>query len=159
MSATRYQHHFFRLSSAEALKILVVPLILYLNWELVAPWMGKSLEPIVAPYLGHYPVADSSRNPFQVFFLLSHYVPTSAPDDPRYQKGYYDLTFIAYYIVFWSMVRQIITLNICRPIARYFGIRKEAKIERFGEQGYAMIYFFVMGYWGYVCPWHFRVSL
>ncbi|KAF9055431.1 longevity assurance proteins LAG1/LAC1 [Hymenopellis radicata] len=133
----------------EALKILVVPVILYLNWELVAPWMGKSLEPIVSPYLGHYPVTDSSRNPFQVFFLLSHYVPTSAPDDPRYQKGYYDLTFIAYYIVFWSMVRQVITINICRPIARYFGIRKAAKLERFGEQGYAMIYFLVMGYWGY----------
>ncbi|KAF9055413.1 longevity assurance proteins LAG1/LAC1 [Hymenopellis radicata] len=110
--------------------------------------MGKSLEPIISPYLGHSPVDGSSRNLFQVFFLLSHYVPTSSPDDPRYQKGYYDLAFIAYYIVFWSMVRQLITVNLCQPAARYFRIRK-VKLERFGEQGYATIYFFVMGCWGY----------
>ncbi|KAK7470545.1 sphingosine N-acyltransferase lag1 [Stygiomarasmius scandens] len=114
----------------DSLKVLVIPLVLYFNWQLL-PWSKD------------YP------NPFGAFFLLSHPVPDSPPDDPRYAKGYYDLLFIAYYIVFFSLVRQLITINLCRPIARYFGIRKEGKLDRFGEQGYAFIYFAVMGAWGY----------
>ena len=35
-------------------------------------------------------------------------------------------------------------------MARYFGLKKEAKLERFGEQGYAVVYFGIMGAWGYV---------
>ncbi|KAK0191074.1 longevity assurance proteins LAG1/LAC1 [Armillaria mellea] len=131
----------------EAFKLLIVPVVLYVNWEVLAPWLGKSLEPILSPILGPYPDAQSA-NPFGVFFLLSHYIPTSTPNDPRYQKGWFDLVFIAYHIVFWSMVRQFVTINICRPIARYYGIRKEAKFDRFGEQGYAVFYFFIMGCWG-----------
>lgn len=37
-----------------------------------------------------------------------------------------------------------------RPIAKWFGLRRETKIDRFGEQMYALIYFAVMGAWGYV---------
>ncbi|PBL02421.1 longevity assurance proteins LAG1/LAC1 [Armillaria gallica] len=131
----------------EAFKLLIVPVVLYVNWEVLAPWLGKSLEPILYPILGPYPNAQSA-NPFGVFFLLSHYIPTSTLDDPRYQKGWFDLAFIAYHIVFWSMVRQFVTINICRPIAKYYGIRKEGKLDRFGEQGYAVFYFFIMGCWG-----------
>ncbi len=133
----------------EAFKLLIVPVVLYVNWEVLAPWLGKSLEPILSPILGPYPDAQSA-NPFGVFFLLSHYIPTSTSDDPRYQKGWFDLAFIAYHIVFWSMVRQFVTINICRPIAKYYGIRKEGKLDRFGEQGYAVFYFFIMGCWGLV---------
>lgn len=91
-----------------------------------------------------------SCNPFAQFFLLSHRVPSSSADDPRYQKGWSDLVFIAYYVVFWSLIRQAINTKVLLPIARYFGIRKEQKLDRFGEQGYALVYFGVMGAWGYV---------
>jgi very-long-chain ceramide synthase len=114
-----------------SLKVLLVPLVLYVNWQLL-PWSK------------HMP------NPFAPFFLLSQRVPDSTSDDPRYAKGYYDVLFIAYYVVFFSLVRQLITINLCRPIARWFGIRKEGKLDRFGEQGYAFLYFTVMGAWGYV---------
>ena len=104
----------------------------------------------MAPYLGAYPDPKTAGNPFRVLVLLSHFVSSSPPDDPRYQKGYYDLCFIAYYVFFWSMVRQIITVNLCHPFARRFGIRKEGKLDRFGEQGYALIYFTFTGIWGLV---------
>lgn len=118
-----------------AFKILIVPVILYINWDLITPFVDPSLQ---------------SRNPFAPLFLLSHRVPASSEEDPRYQKGYLDLLFIAYYIVFWSCIRQIITVNICKRICHYFGIKKQVKIERFGEQGYAFVYFAFFGAWGFV---------
>ncbi|KZT74358.1 longevity assurance proteins LAG1/LAC1 [Daedalea quercina L-15889] len=111
--------------------ILLIVVVLFCNWELITPY-----------------VAPGVPNPFASLLFISHRVPTSSPDDPRYAKGYLDLVFIAYYIVFWSWVRQVITLHICWPIARWFGIKKHAKLARFGEQGYAMAYFAVMGAWG-----------
>ncbi|KDQ29361.1 hypothetical protein PLEOSDRAFT_1038998, partial [Pleurotus ostreatus PC15] len=117
-----------------AFKILIVPVILYINWDLITPFVDPSLQ---------------SRNPFAPLFLLSHRVPASSEEDPRYQKGYLDLLFIAYYIVFWSCIRQIITVNICKRICHYFGIKKQVKIERFGEQGYAFVYFAFFGAWGF----------
>jgi acyl-CoA-dependent ceramide synthase len=59
-----------------------------------------------------------------------------------------DLVFLAYLVVFFSFVRQAIIYRICYPIAQYLGIRKKAKLARFGEQGYAIIYFAFFGAWG-----------
>jgi acyl-CoA-dependent ceramide synthase len=83
-------------------------------------------------------------------FLLSGKVPTSDPDDPRYAKDWCDLLFLAYNIVFFSCFRQLVTVNICRPVAKYYGLKKEAKLDRFGEQGYAVVYFLLTGAWGFV---------
>lgn len=106
---------------------------MYVNWQLLAPVISPGLP-----------------NPFAPFFFISGHLPNSPKDDPRYAKSYLDLLFIAYHIVFWSMVRQWLTINVSRPVARYFRIKKEAKINRFGEQTYALFYFFVFGAWGYV---------
>ncbi|KAN0097511.1 sphingosine N-acyltransferase lac1 [Tylopilus felleus] len=119
-------------SPASSFKLLLMPLVLYINWEVLAPF-----------------VAHGPPNPFRPFFFISYRIPSSPDSDVRYQKGYLDLVFVAYYIVFFSFVRQIITVNVCHPIARYFGIKRRAKLDRFGEQGYAAIYFSVMGAWGY----------
>ncbi|KAJ7498822.1 longevity assurance proteins LAG1/LAC1 [Mycena latifolia] len=113
---------------AEAFKLLLIPIVLYTNWELLTPYLAPLLEPL-APALGP--------------------VPTSDPDDPRYAKGWCDLMFLAYNIVFFSCFRQLITVNLFRPIAKYFGLKKEAKLDRFGEQGYAVVYFLLSGAWGF----------
>ncbi|RDB22598.1 Sphingosine N-acyltransferase lac1 [Hypsizygus marmoreus] len=115
-----------------AFKLLLVPLVLYVNWELLSPYL-----------------APDAQNPFGAFFLISGRIPTSTPDDPRYAKTYQDLVFLAYNIIFFSLFRQLITVTLCRPIAKYFGIKREAKIDRFGEQGYALVYFMLSGAWGY----------
>ncbi|KAJ7179047.1 longevity assurance proteins LAG1/LAC1 [Mycena filopes] len=133
---------------AESFKLLLVPIVLYLNWELLTPHLTTLLEPLVpvlAPYLPDGPIS----NPFAPIFLISHRIPTSNPADPRYAKGWCDFLFIAYNIIFFSCFRQLITVNVFGRVAKYFRIKKEAKVDRFGEQGYALVYFFLTGAWGF----------
>lgn len=118
---------------ASSLKLLLIPIVLWSNWELLSPFMAKGLS-----------------NPFTPLLFISHKIPTSSLEGPRYQKGYYDLVFVAYHIIFWSFFRQSVTIYICRPVANWFGIKKEGKLDRFGEQAYAVIYFTIMGLWGLV---------
>jgi len=122
---------------ASAFNLLLLPVVLYINWELLSPYLAPDIP-----------------NPFATCFFLSGHIPTSAPHDPRYAKSYHDLIFIAYNIVFFSFVRQLITVNLCRPVAKYFRLKREAKIDRFGEQGYALVYFMIFGAWGFVSPPH-----
>ncbi|TFK75816.1 longevity assurance proteins LAG1 LAC1 [Pluteus cervinus] len=114
-----------------AFKLLLFPIVLWANWELIAPYTNPSIP-----------------NPFSQFFLLSHRVPESSSDDPRYAKGWSDLVFLGYYIVFWSCVRQVLSVTIGRPLGQWFGLRREAKLDRFGEQLNALAYYAVFGFWG-----------
>lgn len=82
--------------------------------------------------------------------FISHFVPTSPPDDPRYAKGWLDILFIAYHIIVFSFIRQFTLFEIIFPIARKLGIKKQAKLDRFGEQAYAVLYYGTMGFWGAV---------
>jgi acyl-CoA-dependent ceramide synthase len=119
---------------ASSLRILLVPLLLHINWFLFTPLI-----------LSHPP-----PSPFAPLFFISHPTPSPTDDstDPRYRKGWLDLVFLAYYVVFFSFVRQSVLFKICYPIARRFGIRKGDKLARFGEQGYAILYFSFFGAWG-----------
>ncbi|KJA30181.1 hypothetical protein HYPSUDRAFT_32286 [Hypholoma sublateritium FD-334 SS-4] len=116
---------------ALAFKLLLLPLLLWVNWMLVAPYLN--------PGVG---------NPFSVFIISGH-IPTSSPSDPLYRKTWWDLPFIAYYIVVFSFIRESLSSKVSRPLAKYFGIRNENKIDRFAEQMYALVYFTVFGAWGY----------
>lgn len=116
-------------SLESALKLLSIPIILHLAWTAFQP---------------------EKSSPFSPLLFLSHPDPTSTPDDPRYQKGWLDLIFIAYHIVVWSFVRQSLTLNVARVLGRKAGIRQETKLDRFGEQFYAIVYFTFFGIWGVV---------
>lgn len=109
-------------------------MVLYANWEILAPYVHPGVE-----------------NPFSKVFLLDGHIPPSSPEDPRYRKSYWDLAFISYYVVFFSFVRQALAYKVSFPLARYFGLRKEAKIDRYAEQAYAFVYFAVSGAFGYVC--------
>jgi acyl-CoA-dependent ceramide synthase len=124
--------------------VLLVPLILYLNWELVSPLLAQFIPK------GNSYFSPDLPNPFAQFFLLSHRVTSSSDSDPRYQKGWSDLLFIAYHVVFWSLVRESLTIYVFKPIARSYNIRKEQKLDRFAEQGYAVVYMALMGAWGFV---------
>ncbi|KIM68795.1 hypothetical protein SCLCIDRAFT_13535 [Scleroderma citrinum Foug A] len=115
---------------ASSFKMLVVPIILFLNWEL----------------LGHF-VAPNLPNPFGPLLFISYPI-TSKSGEARYAKGYLDLAFIAYYIIFFSFLRQVVTIRLCQRIARYFKIKRRSQLDRFGEQAYALAYFAIMGSWG-----------
>lgn len=70
------------------------------------------------------------------------------PNEPhflRYGKGWLDLCFIAFYVVVFSFLRQFLTLHVFRPLAHRLGIRTEAKLNRFAEQGYGFVYWGIAG--------------
>ncbi|KAF7355398.1 TLC domain-containing protein [Mycena sanguinolenta] len=114
---------------AASFRLLLIPVVLYLNWNLLTP----HLHPLLAPYLPslapYLPTPDASLpNPFGALFLLSGRIPSSPPSDPP--------------------LRQLVTVTFFRRVAKYYGIQKEAKLDRFGEQGYAIVYFGITGAWG-----------
>jgi len=117
-----------------SLRILLFPIFLHINWIIFTPLILSQPPP----------------SPFSPLLFISYPTPSPTDDstDPRYRKGWFDLVFVAYHVVFFSFVRQSVLQRICYPIARHFGIRKEAKLARFGEQGYAIIYFSFFGAWG-----------
>ena len=106
---------------------------MYANWELLSPYLEPELP-----------------NPFAPIFLISGYIPDSKLDDPRYQKTFWDLAFLAYYVIFFSFIRETISIYVSKPAAKYFGLKRPSKIDRFGEQIYALFYFMIFGAWGYV---------
>jgi acyl-CoA-dependent ceramide synthase len=117
-----------------SLRMLLIPVFLHINWIIFTPLVFT-----------HPP---SSPNAPLLFISYPTPSPTDDITDPRYRKGWLDLVFVAYYVVFFSFIRQSVLFRICFPIARYFGIRKEGKLARFGEQGYAILYFSFFGAWG-----------
>jgi acyl-CoA-dependent ceramide synthase len=107
--------------------------VLYINWELLSPYLAPGIP-----------------NPFGGFFLISSRLPWSTDEHPLYAKSYQDILFLGYNVVFFSLVRQVVAVKLSRPIAKYFGLKRETKLDRFGEQGYALVYFMVFGAWGFV---------
>ncbi|KZT38835.1 longevity assurance proteins LAG1/LAC1 [Sistotremastrum suecicum HHB10207 ss-3] len=107
--------------------LLTIPFVLYFNWHFLAS--------------GH-------PNPFEPFIFITHKIPGTSPNNPLYQKGYNDILFVLYYIIFWSFVRQVLVLHVFQPFGRWWGIRQQNKLDRVGEQGYALVYFGLSGAWG-----------
>ncbi|KAF9557254.1 longevity-assurance protein 1 [Agrocybe pediades] len=116
---------------ASAFKILIRPVMLYAVWT----FLPRQVRPDIP-------------NPFARIFLLSGYITTSSPDRPLYRKTWWDLAFVAYYSVFFAFFRTSFALNVSRPAAKYFRVRRQ-KIDRFCEHLYSVVYFFTFGAWGY----------
>lgn len=109
--------------------LMIIPVVLYFNQILLIDF----------GLMGNWTV-----NPFEWMLVPSYRLPNG-----KYTKGWKDFIFIAYHIIFWSFIRQFVTLHILRPLARRLGIRGN-KIMRFTEQGYAIFYFGIMGIAGIV---------
>jgi acyl-CoA-dependent ceramide synthase len=86
-------------------------------------------------------------NPFTNFFLISNKI--TSTEEPRYAKSWADLLFVSYYVVFFSWFRELV-VTFGRRVATYLGIRRKAKIVRFGEQTYAFVYYSLASAWGCV---------
>jgi acyl-CoA-dependent ceramide synthase len=128
----KLSYNFWRHSKGTSIKLLLLPILLYANWEFLSSFIELGIS-----------------NPFANIFLISGYLPDSKPDDPHYRKTYWDIAFLIYHIVFFSFTREMVAIYISKPAAKYFGI-KRSKFDRFGEQAYALFYFVIFGAWGYV---------
>jgi len=87
-------------------------------------------------------------NPFEPMIFISHPVQNSPTNDPRYAKGPLDLVFVLYHIIVFSFIRQFTLFNIIHPFGLRLGFKRGLKLERFGEQAYAVLYYGGMGVWG-----------
>ncbi|KAJ7128260.1 hypothetical protein C8R46DRAFT_1049545 [Mycena filopes] len=65
-----------------------------------------------------------------------------------YTKGPLDLLLLAWTVVLFSLLRLLFTNTVFPALARAAGIRRPGKVVRFGEQGYSVVYFAVVGVWG-----------
>ncbi|KAJ7893087.1 hypothetical protein B0H14DRAFT_3854607 [Mycena olivaceomarginata] len=121
-------------SPLSAALVLVLPPLLALPTHFILPYLPPSLQTL--------------GNPFTPFFLLSHAAPPPNGWGQVYVKGPADLPILAWSVVFFSLLRLLLTHHAFPALAHYYGIRKPGKVSRFGEQGYAVVYFAVMGAWG-----------
>ncbi|KAG8814663.1 hypothetical protein FRC19_001591, partial [Serendipita sp. 401] len=126
---------------SSSIKMLGVPILLRLTWMLVTPHVD---------------------NPWDHLLFVSNRLPDSAQGFPMYGKSYWDAAFLAYYVVVFSFLRQSITIYFLKPFALHYGIKNEAKLDRFAEQGYAIMYFVCSGSLGlwtmykYLPTWYFQ---
>ncbi|PVF94233.1 longevity assurance proteins LAG1/LAC1, partial [Serendipita vermifera] len=125
---------------SSSFKILVAPIILYLSWKLLG---------------------FTHNNPWERLLFVSNRLPDAPDGTPLYGKSYWDFAFIGYYVVVFSFIRQSITEYFLKPFARR---RRVRKLDRFAEQGYAVIYFSVSGPCGlwtmykYLPTWYYRTE-
>ncbi|CAX39641.1 ceramide synthase component, putative [Candida dubliniensis CD36] len=70
------------------------------------------------------------------------------PGTDQYGKGGNDFKFVGFYALFFTFLREFMMCCVLRPIAVWFGIKKEAKQKRFLEQTYAMFYYGITGPFG-----------
>ncbi|KAK4705196.1 hypothetical protein P7C70_g1009, partial [Phenoliferia sp. Uapishka_3] len=71
-------------------------------------------------------------NPLSHALFISHPLPPLPSDEgiTRYGKGFLDIAFLAFYIVVWSFIRQGVTEYILRPLAKWAGLKSDAKQVR-----------------------------
>ena len=72
-----------------------------------------------SPFIGHGSLVDS---------------------DARYLKGKDDLFLVGFTILLITLVREIVIRFLWAPLARSGGITKHSTLQRFGEQGYTLVY-------------------
>ena len=100
---------------------------------------------ILAFFLTGYAFNPTESNPLHQFILLSYPLLQLDPSKPiQYGKGAQDFAFVAFYTVVISFLRELLMLEVLRPLARLSGLSK-SKQARFMEQMYMAVYFAILG--------------
>lgn len=66
----------------------------------------------------------------------------------QYGKGVNDFLFVGFYSIFFTFFREFLMSCVLRPLALFLGVKKEAKVKRFMEQTYSMVYYGLSGPFG-----------
>ncbi|KAM0791807.1 hypothetical protein ACM66B_004067 [Microbotryomycetes sp. NB124-2] len=122
------------------------------SWLVEPSQSFKLVVAVVALWLALEQVGVLSSNPVTPFLFISYPLAPTAQDASlsgltatRYGKGPLDLCFLAFYIIVFSFLRQSLTEYILRPFAKSLGLKSDAKVVRFMEQSYAIVYFTASG--------------
>lgn len=133
-------------------------------------WTHTWVNPLVLTLiiLGLYAINPTESNPLRPFIFLSYALPAGHEQIPAhanegqvyYGKGPRDLAFVSFYIIVLSFTREFAMQRLLRPIARWYGFKKN-KQSRFMEQAYTAMYFVILGPFGlYVMSrtplWYFK---
>jgi acyl-CoA-dependent ceramide synthase len=100
---------------------------------------------ILSVFLSLYAINPTESNPVHHFIFLSYKLPVSSPDElPQYGKGIWDVALVAFYTVVLLFAREFIMQEFLRPLARWVGLKSQAKQARYMEQIYTAIYLSVV---------------
>lgn len=104
---------------------------------------------LIGVFLAVFAINPTESNPMHHFIFLSYRIapaagtPAGTPD--QYGKGWWDLAFVAFYIIILSFTREFIMQKFLRPLAKKSGLKSRAKQSRFMEQMYTAVYFGFLG--------------
>ncbi|KAJ1939005.1 Sphingosine N-acyltransferase lag1, partial [Kickxella alabastrina] len=62
-------------------------------------------------------------------------------DQGRYNRGRRDVYYILHWVVAFTLVRATVMYKMLEPFIKWYGVRSQHKIMRFGEQGWLTIYY------------------
>jgi acyl-CoA-dependent ceramide synthase len=105
---------------------------------------------VLAVWAGFHFLQPTQANPVDALIRISYPLRRLPGQAQYYAYGWRDLAFLGFYVVVFSFVRQASTEYLLAPLARLGGLRHEAKVMRFVEQGYAVLYFSCFGAFGIV---------
>lgn len=60
----------------------------------------------------------------------------------RYGKGWNDISFLVFWVLGFSFIRQGLTLHVIKKVGKKLGVKNRRKLERFMEQVRAFIVVF-----------------
>ncbi|KAJ1885689.1 Sphingosine N-acyltransferase lag1 [Kickxella alabastrina] len=62
-------------------------------------------------------------------------------DQGRYNRGRRDVYYILHWVVAFTLVRATVMYKMLEPFIKWYGVRSQHKVMRFGEQGWLTIYY------------------
>lgn len=92
----------------------------------------------------------TESNPLHMFVAISYRV----GETDMYGKGIKDLTFVFYYMIFFTFLREFLMECVIRPMAIMLNVRSKHKIKRIMEQVYAVFYCGISGPSGLYIMYH-----
>ncbi|KAM0746817.1 longevity assurance proteins LAG1/LAC1 [Meredithblackwellia eburnea MCA 4105] len=111
------------------------------RWAVNPSTSFKMIVAVLALWTGLQFTVGEEANWLSHAIFISHPLPIEATESRvHYEKGVHDLSFLAFYIVVFSFIRQGVTEYVLRPLAKWSGLKKRAKQTRFMEQAYAVLY-------------------
>ncbi|CCH62689.1 hypothetical protein TBLA_0I00240 [Henningerozyma blattae CBS 6284] len=125
----------------------------YLTYEEITYrhiWLNPLLI-LVFVYLMYFTSGNRTEsNPLHQFVAISYKV----PNVDAYGKGIKDLSFIFFYMIFFTFLREFLMEVIIKPMTYRWNITSEHRRKRMMEQVYSIIYYGFSGPFGLYIMYH-----